>query len=467
MIEVEEKEKLSGISPILEIRDLDVSFFTRRGEVKAIRNLNFALNKGEILGIVGESGCGKSVTSLSIVDLLPQGIGVVRNGEIIFDGKNLTDLYKKEFKIINDRKVKLNRLGMRKIQNKIQSARGDISIIFQDPLTSLDPLYKIKAQMLESIIYNNYKTMAQRLLDKNKIRTSDSSMLSELNSESTTDFLNDVEAKYGKDGFYQELLYIINMNYSEYDKKIRILKAINSSDLSISDIKQLESILTKPKVYKKPRNSKKKSLFQTKDPIVREGLLFSIELFDFINLPNPEKILDSYPHELSGGMKQRVMIALAVANNPQIIIADEPTTALDVTTQHQILYLLKNLNTKLGLSMIFITHDLGVMSVMADRIAVMYAGNICEIGPTETVFRSPRHPYTVGLLKCVPGVSQDEGKLYTIPGQVPDLINPPHGCPFADRCSFAFETCFAETPPMFFENGRGVSCWLYGGEKNE
>ncbi|MGC8515749.1 MAG: ABC transporter ATP-binding protein [Thermoplasmata archaeon] len=455
---------------ILKVNNLNVHFFTRRGEIKAIRGISFYAKRGEILGIVGESGSGKSVTALSLVDLLPTGVGFVTDGDIILNGQRVSDLYKREYKIVRRRKVKLSRRRVsRKLQNRIQKVRGHISMIFQDPLTSLDPLYKVKAQMIESLMFNNRITLIKRVLEKNDLNKNKKDLIDSIPSRGVKSFIEEIRKLYGSEGFYQELLLIENSTMDDPEKVTRIIKAIRSLEqLSNQTVSKLEDWLKNPKnKIWKPKNSKKYRFTGRTDKLLLvEAELYSFELLEFVDMPHPDKVLESYPHELSGGMKQRIMIALGIANKPDILIADEPTTALDVITQYQILYLLKTLNQKLGLTIIFITHDLGVMAAIADRIVVMYAGKISEIGPTKYFLTEPLHPYTKGLLKSVPSISNERGELYTIPGQVPDLLNPPNGCAFANRCSFALEKCTLEEPPTLLVNGRKVSCWLYEVKEN-
>lgn len=468
-IGTEPEIELKKSEHILDIENLHVHFFTRRGEVKAIRGINLQVRRGEVLGIVGESGCGKSVTSLSIVDLLPSRTGAITEGDINFEGSSISDLYKQRYSIKrrkNGGKLKERVGAARRVEKDIQNVRGRISMVFQDPLTSLDPLYKIQTQMLESILYNNRDTIIRRVLEKADLKNNKRELLDSVQKIQVEQFIETVKEEYGLDGFYQELLFIGNMNLSEADKKLRIIRSIQqTANLSNSDIERLKKQLgVKNRKVNRPHDRKKTHLSTVKNPVTREAILYSLELLEFIDMPSPERVLNSYPHELSGGMKQRVMIGLAVGNNPDLLIADEPTTALDVTTQHQILYLLKSLNQRLGLTIIFITHDLGVMAAMADRIAVMYSGKICEVGPSEHFFTDPLHPYTRGLLKSVPVEGMESKKLFTIPGQVPDLLSPPEGCPFADRCPDVMDICRDNAPALKKVEGRDVYCWLYEGD---
>ena len=289
---------------LLSVRDLKTSFFTHVGEVKAVRGISFDVNEGEVLGIVGESGSGKSVTSLSIMGLL-QYPGRVVDGEILLNGEDILTYSKDQ---------------MRKVRGK------EIAMIFQDPMTSLNPVYTIGNQVMEMIL--------------------------------------------------------------EHEK------------------------MTK-----------------------REARARAIEMLKLVGIPAAEKRIDSYPHEFSGGMRQRVMIALALSCNPKLLIADEPTTALDVTIQAQILSLIKSLNKQFGMTTMLITHDLGVVATVCDKVAVMYGGLIMEYGTVDEIFYHPRHPYTMGLLGSIPHVDGGEKRrLIPIDGTPPDLINPPKGCPFSTRC---------------------------------
>ncbi|VXB18007.1 ABC transporter ATP-binding protein [Bacillus altitudinis] len=319
---------------ILEVKDLAISFKTYGGEVQAIRGVNFHLNKGETLAIVGESGSGKSVTSQAIMRLIPMPPGYFKRGEILFDGQDI----------------------VKKTEKQMQTIRGkDISMIFQDPMTSLNPTMKVG--------------------------------------------------------------------------------------------KQITEVLFKHEQISKEAAEKR-----------------AIELLELVGIPMPEKRIKQYPHEFSGGMRQRVVIAMALAADPKLLIADEPTTALDVTIQAQILELMKEIQQKVETSIIFITHDLGVVANVADRVAVMYAGQIVETGTVDEIFYNPKHPYTWGLLASMPSLDTDggaEGKLTAIPGTPPDLTNPPKGDAFALRSDYAMKIDFEQEPPMFkVSDTHYVKSWL-------
>ncbi|MHC0036255.1 ABC transporter ATP-binding protein [Pseudoneobacillus sp. C159] len=315
---------------ILQIKDLKVSFQAGKKLVPAVDGISFDLREGEILGIVGESGSGKSVTSLATMGLIPSPPGKIENGEILFEGKDLKNLPEKKWREI----------------------RGNqISMIFQEPMTSLNPLFTIGNQLMEAI----------------RLHT----------------------------------------------------------DLSKSEIK------------------------------VR-----CIELLKLVGIPRAEGILKEHPHQLSGGMRQRVMIAMAMACNPKVLIADEPTTALDVTIQAQILALMKDLNKKTATSIILITHDLGVVAEICERVIVMYAGQIVEQGDVRTILKDPKHPYTKGLLKSVPDLRGKKDRLYSIPGSVPRPGTIHKGCRFAARCEEVFGKCHEESPDLYKmgRTGHEVRC---------
>lgn len=319
------------MDPILQIKDLHVSFFVKGGEVQAVRGMNFEVGKGETVAIVGESGSGKSVTAQSIMRLIPTPPSKVKKGEIIFQGQNL----------------------LNKSMKQMESIRGkDIGMIFQDPMTSLNPTIKVGKQITEVLIKHQ------------------------------------------------------NMSAAEAKKQ-------------------------------------------------------GIEMLKLVGIKNAEARFNQYPHEFSGGMRQRVMIAIALACRPALLIADEPTTALDVTIQAQIMDVMKEMQQKLGTSIILITHDLGVVAGMCDRVIVMYAGEVVETGTLWEIFKNPQHPYTKGLLRSMPRLDQKKGEpLIPIIGTPPDLIKPPVGCPFAARCSEAMHVCEQSEPGATEFSGTHMArCW--------
>ncbi|MGN7297800.1 ABC transporter ATP-binding protein [Ferdinandcohnia sp. SAFN-114] len=323
------------MATLLEVKNLKTYFYKKKTVIPAVDGVDLKINKGETLAIVGESGSGKSITSLSIMKLVPSPAGKIVEGEIILDGKNLVDLSEAE---------------MCKVRG------NDISMIFQEPMTSLNPVLTVGEQITEVLMYHQ------------------------------------------------------KMSKAESTKK-------------------------------------------------------AIEMLEMVGFSRAAELINDYPHRLSGGMRQRVMIAIAMSCNPKLLIADEPTTALDVTIQAQILDLMKDLSHKFDTSILLITHDLGVVSEVADKIVVMYGGQVVEQSPVDDLFDEPLHPYTVGLMNSIPTIEGEIERLQSIEGNVPSPENMPKGCRFAPRCSKAFDRCFAEAPQLKqMGNDRAVRCFLYDDE---
>ena len=319
---------------LLEIKDLKTRFYTDEGVVHAVNGVSYGLEEGEVLGVVGESGCGKSVHALSVLRLIPDPPGKIDSGEIWFDGRNL---------------LKLSGDEMRHVRGK------QIAMVFQDPMTSLNPVFTVGYQIMEALTYHQ------------------------------------------------------GMDQSQARQR-------------------------------------------------------AAELLDLVGIPEAKQRVDDYPHQFSGGMRQRAMIAMAISCTPKLLIADEPTTALDVTIQAQIVELVKRLQSELGMAVMWITHDLGVIAELAHRVNVMYAGYIIERGKVRDIFKHTRHPYTQGLLGSLPRLDEAPGtKLVSIPGLPPDLIDLPKGCPFAARCIYVQERCKQEMPPLEAagEMEHVVACWLW------
>jgi len=316
---------------VLEVKNLKTSFFTHLGEVEAVRGSSFSINEGDILGIVGESGSGKSVTALSIVNLIDEP-GRITEGSIVFDGKELTKLGRREMSDIRG---------------------NDIAMIFQDPMTSLNPVFSIENQMVEVI--RRHTDMTRKQAKKH-----------------------------------------------------------------------------------------------------------AIKMLKLVGIPQPEERISSYPFEYSGGMRQRAMIATALSCDPKLLIADEPTTALDVTIQAQIVDLVKNLRDELGMAIIWITHDMGVIAEICTRVIVMYGGMVMESGDVNEIYYEPSHPYTIGLLNSIPRLDlHQKERLVPIKGSPPDLMSPPTGCPFSPRCKYAMQVCLEQPAPMFEVSPTHTSaCWL-------
>ena len=322
-----------GEAPLLEVKGLQTQFFTQDGVVKAVDDVSFYIKPGETLGVVGESGSGKSITGLSLMRLVPSPPGKIVQGEVIFQGKDV----------------------LKMSEEQVRGIRGnDIAMIFQDPMTSLNPVLTINRQISESLI--------------------------------------------------------LHMGMNKEQAKAR-----------------------------------------------------AVELLEMVGIPNAKERVDQYPHQFSGGMRQRVMIAMALSCNPKLLIADEPTTALDVTIQAQILDLMRNLQSETGAGVMMITHSMGVVAGMADRLQGMYAGDLVETATTEEIFANPRHPYTIGLMKSIPRLdARSKEKLQPIRGLPPDLIDLPDMCPFVPRCNYAREQCEQKNPPLMeVTPGHLSACWFH------
>lgn len=325
------------MEPLLQVKDLKTYFDTKKGTVKSVDGVDFEVSAGKILGIVGESGCGKSVTSLSIMRLLPEQLGRIAGGAILFQGEELTEISEREMVNIRGNKI---------------------AMIFQDPMTSLDPVMTIGKQLQETVLAHEH--------------------------------------------------------------------------------------VSRKEAYQK-----------------------SLEMLKKVNIPTPEYRMEEYPHQLSGGMRQRIMIAMGLLCNPALLIADEPTTALDVTIQAQILDLMKALKKDFNTAIILITHDMGVVADMADDILVMYAGKVMEYASAVELFTDPKHPYTKALLKSIPRMDKDVDLLFTIKGSVPSPYQMPQGCKFCDRCEYALPVCKEVEPEIQNKKGHKVRCWLYADNLKE
>lgn len=322
-------------STLVEFRNLKTYFYTEAGVVQAVNDVSFSIRAGETVCIVGESGCGKSITAMSLMRLIASPPGKIVGGEILFEGRDLLKIKESEMRMIRG---------------------NEIAMIFQEPMTSLNPVLTVGDQIMEPLIEH--------------------------------------------------------------------------------------TLLSKSEARKK-----------------------AIQLIEQVGIPRADQIIDSYPHELSGGMRQRIMIAISLSCDPKLLIADEPTTALDVTIQAQILDLLRQLKKDRNMSLMLITHDLGVVAEMADYVVVMYAGKVIEEGPVKEIFKNPRHPYTKGLLLAKPVIGQRKERLFTIPGQVPNPIGLGENCHYSDRCEHAIDICRASQPALQKDGADSkVACWLYEGE---
>ena len=379
---------------MLEIKNLKIRFNTYDGVVKALEGVNLEVKEGEVFGIVGETGCGKSVTSYSLMQLLPRTAEIVA-GEITLDGEEITGA--------SDSR-------MRQIRG------GEIGMIFQDPLSALNPVMKIKDQISEVI------RLHQRHELENRTEKIDSGNERNPYILWSLIFVSLVS-----------LFYFLKLEDSFTDTLAKLLF-----------VGSLVGYVFLPEM--------KSESYSARTAVAEMDMV--VESLRQVRLPNPSQVANSYPHELSGGMQQRVMIAMALAGRPRLLIADEPTTALDVTIQSQILDLLKKLQEETGMTIVMITHDLGVVAEMCDRVAVMYAGTVVETGNASEIFSDPKHPYTQGLLSALPGESKE---LSSIGGSVPDLLDPPSGCRFNPRCPIAKAHCSVDVPLLKGEDYK-VAC---------
>lgn len=498
----------------LTVKNLVTEFFTSKGTVHAIDDVSFSIKRGEIYGLVGESGSGKSVTASSILDIVPDPPGRIMSGNIIIGGidiladlKDLAEIVSREK---NKVKIKRRKRAIKKHNALMNNIRGRmVSIIFQEPGLALNPVLKLGDQLRETIMTHSIIEMGDAIVRRFDFKEEEvASGLENIRKISKSKELRaasrDLCRKYGVPEF-SEIVYESIENGVKSDFLLReILDLIIEKNEKV-DIDAIELVrdyyLSKQVSWNHRAESYRLSgekdtdhddtdnslerfsgggffdlmqlrmkLFKSKykRPFMDMAKARALEMLELVNIPEPERIFDSYPHELSGGMQQRVMVAIALATNPKLLIADEPTTALDVTTQAQILDLIKAMRQVIGSSILFITHDLAVIAEMCDRVGVMYAGNIVEEAPVKGVFHNPKHPYTIGLLKSIPkNVSSENrpGKLEAIPGSIPNLIRPPPGCRFHTRCQFAMEICREKKPKLEeVEKNHKVACFLFSEE---
>ncbi len=432
----------------LTVENLTISFKTPTGQVKAVRNISFDLNEGETLAIVGESGSGKSVTARAIMGILA-GNKIVENGKIMYDGEDLLKITEDQYHEIRGRKI-----GM----------------IYQDPMSSLNPIMRIGKQITESLILNGHhlKNKIAKLYNKERIAyfviKRDIRILKKKVLENKKNKLPYKDLKKEIKKLKKELPTAKKIMKKAKKKATKVVmkeyKEQKAKYLEeIKDIRKNADGLDL-KVVKEKVSSKKEELRRIKKVTKKQAKVQAIKVMQEVGIPEPEKRFKQYPFQFSGGMRQRIVIAIVLTANPDILICDEPTTALDVTIQAQILELINSLKEERRLTVIFITHDLGVVANMADRIAVMYAGKIQEIGTCEEVFYDPRHPYTWALLGSMPDLTSKD-KLIAIPGTPPDMRFPPKGDAFALRSEYAMKIDFEEQPPMFkISDTHYAASWL-------
>jgi peptide/nickel transport system ATP-binding protein len=469
--ELNQGEQAPHKEPLLRVNGLRVSFITRAGKIQAINDVSFEIRAGETFGLVGETGCGKSQTALAVMRLTPEA-GIIERGEIWFAGTNLTKNIAHEFKLIEKKnsrpKLKRNKAMLKRLNQEINEIRGkEMSMIFQEPMTSLNPVYTVGRQVSETLLRHSIDLLVDRILARS-VATKEK--LEEIMSAATHEGLSQAKLrellqKSGVEGLEDQILFVLSRKDIGVAQKIRRISELAEHRVKPITIKFLVEL--------KKSNGKMPVEYRilNKLPIVRrwlwgtiekEALDVSYELLSLVNMPNAESVLRQYPHELSGGMRQRVMIAIAIATRPKLVIADEPTSALDVTVQAQILELLGELKKTFNSAILFISHDIGVISEICDRVGVMYAGNLVEVARLDQLFADPKHPYTQGLLASIPKYGEKRELLRTIDGTVPNLIEPPKGCRFRTRCPRTFDKCSQDPPWLQMDRDHGVVCWLHG-----
>lgn len=468
--ELKRDEQAPHAEPLLRVNDLRVSFITRAGEIQAINDVSFEIRAGETFGLVGETGCGKSQTALAIMRLTPEA-GIIERGEIWFAGTNLAKNISREFKLIQKRnarpKLKRNKSMLKRLNQEINEIRGkEISMIFQEPMTSLNPVYTVGMQVSETLLRHCTELLVDRIIARNAA-TRDN--LKEITNAATHE-LTQTEAREilhrtGLEGLEDQIWFILSrkdIGISQKIKRISDLAEHKTTPITTMFLLELKKSSGKMPIKYKILNKMPIIRKWLGGTIKKEALGLSYELLSLVNMPNAESVLRQYPHELSGGMRQRAMIAMALATRPKLMIADEPTSALDVTVQAQILELLRELSRSFNSAVLFISHDLGVISEICNRVGVMYAGNLVEVARLDQLFADPKHPYTQGLLASIPKYGEKRELLQTIEGNVPNLIDPPKGCRFRTRCPRAYEKCTEGPPWVQLDRDHGVLCWLYG-----
>ena len=500
---------------VLDVHDLATYFYTYDGVVHALEGVSFRVRKGETVGLVGETGCGKSVTAFSITRLISDPPGRIVHGTIRYQGANLLWGLDREAKfkpIKNSKMVKVSRKfrRIRAANERMRAVRGrGISMIFQEPQQAMNPVFTIWDQLGEAL----YLHRGIELLDSLLAATPDDPEVGPAldafveaarprNAEQARDAARRVAMAVQVPSFETELLQTLRQASVETDfdrprlnsmlKRFRLTPLQRSwlrrerrrleldretCDIYLDEMRDGHLHRARKAAVRSQRlpNSLRRFPLRlwginrhVQKPVKRELYWQSVRLLEGVRIANPAQVARGYPHELSGGMLQRFMIAMALSTDPPLLLADEPTTALDVTIQAQILDLMNDLKTRVGTAIMLITHDLAVIAEVADRVCVMYAGQIVENAPVRELFEAPLHPYTQGLIASIPRVDRPEKALFSIPGSVPNLIYPPAGCRFHPRCPQAMPVCREVRPPVTDEgNGHQVACHLYHGKTVE
>lgn len=502
--------------PYLKVESLVTHFFTRRGIVKAIDKVSFQVYPGEIYGLIGESGCGKTVTCESILDLMDGTTGWVIQGSVEINGYDLLSDLKNlaSVKIISDTdvRIKKNRKAINIHEKTMNGIRGTMATMtFQESMMDLNPSMNIGDQIITTVMEKRADEILKTLINRYDMNEKDiRSFIEKLKKSQSSSESNRLKRKFIRDYALSEYHEII-MNHFENSDDITTINSIlelarkKSENLDIKGLEYYRGKFSKMKkinfikfnIINSKRNEDKYSIKKFRNELknlkrskgygtLSESLRYSfskgkimkevmneiifqtIFLLNQMNVPGPELVLRQYPDELSNGVKQRVVIAMAIEINPGMLIADEPTALLDVYNQSQIIEVLKEYNQNTGSPIIFVTHDLSIVSTLCQRIGIMYSGNIVEESTIEEIFNDPKHPYTVGLISTIPRADEKKDrneKLPTIVGAVPNLVSPPSGCRFHPRCKFAMDICSLKKPKMVeISKGHRVACFLYSDE---
>ena len=496
---------------VLKIRDLKTYFFTYDGVVKALDGVNLQIRKGQTTGLVGETGCGKSVTAFSVTRLIPDPPGRILGGEVLFEGVNLLWGLDKEATftpIPKTNRVKIRR-SFRRIRQgteRMAAVRGrGIAMIFQEPTQAMNPIFTISNQLGETLLLHRGVQIIDGLLAADPYDPRVPAALEGLSDAGLRGKTGDLRMAADAVG---EAVHLPSFGTQAYaiaraagreveDARMDIEQAMGHLRLSglqksylahrrremelqnELDVVYLAEMRDGELKGRERRSLRRRLTFErwrhfyfnlwgirsrAKRPLERETFWRSVALLEGMSIANPVQVARGFPFELSGGMLQRVMIAMALSSEPKVLLADEPTTALDVTIQAQILELMRELKNRAGTSILLITHDLAVIAEVADRVCVMYAGTIVEEGSVQEIFRRPLHPYTQGLLASIPRLDRPNQEFSSIPGSVPNLIYPPSGCRFHPRCPYSMPVCKGDRPPVTIEGeDHAVACYLYKG----
>ena len=508
---VEVETKSADDQTILAVQNLQTYFYTYDGVVKALDGVTLKIRRGETMGLVGETGCGKSVTAFSVTRLISDPPGRIMGGKVLFDGANLLWRLQEEAKYSTKPgsprvKVRRHYRRIKAADTRMTAIRGRrIAMIFQEPSQAMNPVFSISNQLSEVLLLHRGLEIIDAMLSTKPGAPEVAAAIDRVTTASARRQREElVEAARhlgevtGSVSFGTEVYHMARATApGSDDLRPRIVRAMRRLRVSpgqkrylnhrkrLIDLRnQLSQVYLEEMRSESPKNADRRRIqrkilserarhfyyglwgirSRVQRPLNTETFWRTVRLLEGVAIANPAQVARGYPHELSGGMLQRVMIAMALSSDPDVLIADEPTTALDVTIQAQILELMRDLKHRVGTSILLITHDLAVIAEVADRVAVMYAGQIVEQGPVQDVFRNPLHPYAQGLLASIPRFDQPDKELQSIPGSVPNLITPPSGCRFHPRCPHAMPVCKGERPPTTVEGPEHtVACYLYTG----